>query len=260
MNRVIRIRVAGVVVAAIAVAAAPASAADMLAGGVGSYMQQWIGYADRIQSGSKVFFQADRDGNKAEQSDESLAHVSSDALKWIEGADPDTGSWTVQVDRGATEFRSGTYSSMMGRAAEAYDGAACYGGGGPDCGPPPPPPPPPTSLAVVFDGAHCPPPCPPRCPCPCPPWHGHMGLAPDLPGWQSVDVNLPDTGIDEEADDSLTVSLGGAHDASFGSAVSSIYSLGLADRWIDREVTASEFLDLDLGSSGLDVRAGGWGQ
>ena len=35
-----------------AVAAAPASAADMLSVGVGGYMQQWFGYADRSDPGA----------------------------------------------------------------------------------------------------------------------------------------------------------------------------------------------------------------
>ena len=135
-----------------AVAAAPASAADMLAVGVGGYMQQWFGYADRgddnseggidIQSDSEVYFQgsldsdmgmkytvhvqleANQDGNKAAQIDESFARVSGefgtveigardpiharthygisdvgvglnagDTQKWVNGAYLDTNGW-----------------------------------------------------------------------------------------------------------------------------------------------------------------------
>ena len=89
-----------------ALAAGPASAADMLALGVGGYMQQWLGVADRadnraeggvdIQSDSEVYFQgsldsdmglkytvhvqleANQDANKAAQIDESFARVSGD--------------------------------------------------------------------------------------------------------------------------------------------------------------------------------------
>lgn len=89
-----------------ALAAGPASAADMLALGVGGYMQQWLGAADRndnraeggidIQSDSEIYFQgslesdgglkytvhvqleANQDSNKAAQIDESFARVSGD--------------------------------------------------------------------------------------------------------------------------------------------------------------------------------------
>ena len=89
-----------------ALAAGPASAADMLSIGLGGYMEQWIGAADRqddndeggidIQSDSEVYFQGsmeadnglkftvhiqlegNQDGNKAAQIDESFARIGGD--------------------------------------------------------------------------------------------------------------------------------------------------------------------------------------
>ncbi|MCY3754141.1 MAG: porin [Alphaproteobacteria bacterium] len=89
-----------------AMAAGQASAADMLSIGLGGYMEQWVGAADRqddndeggvdIQSDSEIYFQgsmeadnglkftvhvqleANQDSNKAAQIDESFARISGD--------------------------------------------------------------------------------------------------------------------------------------------------------------------------------------
>ena len=151
-----------------ALAAAPASAADMPGGGIGSYMQQWIGHValdDRNPVGVDI-----REAFESNTGLKYTIHHELDADR-VEGAYPDTDGWTaddLKVLYVSPRVSGPLVGLSYGTGANEASWIAGIFGTTPSCPPglcPPPYPP------IPPCGCPCPPPYPPipPCGCPCPP-------------------------------------------------------------------------------------------